>query len=113
VVVPVTVIAVGVASGLIVSVNNDAHRTPSTSFFPPATLAGQDFTPYSAQSTRGVTLSEGRVTSAAAEVVAVGAETGQLVPRAQFFVSLDNGKSWGLGTVTAAGGGTPPPGRVR
>ena len=52
------------------------------------------------------------MTSAAAEVVAVGAETGQLVPRAQFFVSRDNGKSWDLGTVTAAGGGTPPPGHA-
>ena len=112
VVVPVTVIAVGVASGLIVSVNNDRHRAPSASFFPPATLAGQDFSPYSAQSTRGVTLSQGRVTSSGAEVVAVGAETGQLVPRAQFFVSRDNGRSWDLGTVTAAGGGTPPPGHA-
>src|SRR5580704_13832395 len=112
VVVPVTVMAVGVASGLIVSVNNDKHHAPSVSSFPPATLAGQDFTPYSAASTRGVTLFEGRVTSAAAEVVAVGAETGQLVPRAQFFVSRDNGRSWNLGTVTAAGGGTPPPGHA-
>jgi hypothetical protein len=112
VVVTVTVMAVGVASGLIVSVNNDKHHAPAASFFPPATPAGQDFTPYSAESTRGVTLSEGRVTSAAAEVVAVGAETGQLVPRAQFFVSRDNGKSWALGPVSAAGGGTPPPGHA-
>jgi len=106
------VIAVGVASGLIVSVNNDEHHAPAASSFPPATLAGQDFTPYSSESTRGVTLSQGRVTSDAAEVVAVGAETGQFVPRAQFFVSRDNGTSWDLGTVTAAGGGTPPPGHA-
>jgi hypothetical protein len=43
---PVTVLAVGVASGLIVSVNNDRHHVPPpASFLPPATLAGQDFTP--------------------------------------------------------------------
>ena len=110
--VPATVIVLGVASGLIVSVNSGTHRTLPSVSFPPATLAGQDFTPYAAGSTRGVTLSEGRVTSDGAEIVAVGAETGQLVPRAQFFVSLDDGRSWGLGGTTAAGGGTPPPGHA-
>jgi len=118
--VPVTVVTLGVASGLIVSVNSSAHRAPASSGsspgtaagFPPATLAGQDFTPYAAGSTRGVTLSEGRVTSAGAEIVAVGAETGQLVPRAQFFVSADDGRSWALGRMTTAGGGTPPPGHA-
>jgi len=118
--VPVAVITLGVASGLIMSVNSGAHRAPAssgsspgtTAGFPPATLAGQDFTPYAAGSTRGVALSEGRVTSAGAEIVAVGAETGQLVPRAQFFVSADDGRSWALGRITAAGGGTPPPGHA-
>jgi len=110
--VPVTVIVLGVTSGLIVSVNNGTHRALPSPGFPPATLAGQDFTPYAAGSTRGVTLSEGRVTSDGTEIVAVGAETGQLVPRAQFFVSLDDGRSWALGGMTAAEGGTPPPGHA-
>ncbi len=110
--VPVTVITLGIASGLIVSVNNDEHRTPPASPYPPATLAGRDFTPYSAESARGITLSEGRVASSGTEIVAVGAETGQRVPRAQFFVSLDDGRSWGLGTLSAAGGGTPAPGHA-
>ena len=105
-------ITLGVASGLIVSVNNDEHRTPPVFPFPPATLAGRDFTPYSAESTRGITLSEGRVASSGTEIVAVGAETGQRVPRAQFFVSPDDGRSWGLGTLSAAGGGTPAPGHA-
>ena len=105
-------VTLGVASGLIVSVNNDEHRTPPASPFPPATLAGRDFTPYSAESTRGITLSEGRVASSGTEIVAVGAETGQRVPRAQFFVSVDDGRSWGLGTLSAAGGGTPAPGHA-
>ena len=112
--VPVTLIALGVASGLIVSANNDGRHAPSASSprFPAAILAGQDFTPYAAGSTRGITLSEGRVASAGAEIVAVGAETGQSVPRAQFFVSPDDGRSWGLGTVSAVGGGTPSPGHA-
>ena len=78
--------------------------------FPPVTMAGQDFTPYNAGSTRGITQLQGRVASSGDEVVAVGAETGQQVPRAQFLVSLNGGRSWALGTVTAADGGTPPPG---
>ncbi len=111
--VPVIVIALGIAVSMIVSANNDGHL-PSASppSFPAAILAGQDFTPYTAGSTRGVTLSEGRVASSGAEIVTVGAETGQRVPRAQFFVSLDDGRSWNLGTVSAAGGGTPPPGHA-
>ena len=112
--VAVTLIALGVASGLIVSANNDGRHAPSASSprFPAAILAGQDFTPYAAGSTRGITLSEGRVASAGAEIVAVGAETGQSVPRAQFFVSPDDGRSWGLGTLSAVGGGTPSPGHA-
>ncbi len=106
--VPVTVLTLGVASGLLVSANSSRARPAPV--FPPAVLAGQDFTPYLTGSTRGIVLSEGRVASAGAELVAVGAETGQLVPRAQFFVSLDGGRSWSLGGVTTAGGGTPPPG---
>jgi hypothetical protein len=108
--VPVAVIALGVASGVIVNANSDGRPIPSSPAFRAAILAGKDFTPYAPGSTRGITLSEGRVASSGAEIVAVGAETGQRVPRAQFFVSLDDGRSWGLGTVSAAGGGTAPPG---
>ena len=50
--------------------------------------------------------------SSGTEIVAVGAETGQRVPRAQFFVSPDDGRSWRLGTLSAAGGGTPAPGHA-
>jgi hypothetical protein len=51
--------------------------------FPSAVPAGRDFAPYLAGGTRGIVLSEGRVASADDEVVAVGAESGQVVPRAQ------------------------------
>ena len=98
--------------GLVVSANNGNPATPpaSASVFVPAILAGQDFTPYTAGSTRGVSQFQGRVASAGAEIVAVAAETGQSVPRAQFFVSRNGGRSWTLGTLAAAGGGTPAPG---
>lgn len=104
-----------ISFGIVVSVNNRGSSAPATtpfaaSAFPPVTFAGQDFTPYLAGSTRGITQLQGRVASSGNEVVAVGAETGQLEPRAQFFVSLNDGRSWTLGAVTAAGGGTPPPG---
>ena len=104
------VLVIAVAAGLVVSANSGPPRlSPS---FPSAVLAGRDFAPYLAGSTRGIVLSEGRVASAGDEVVAVGAESGQVVPRAQFFVSLDGGRTWSLGGVSAAGGGTPPPGHA-
>src|ERR1035441_241008 len=110
----VTLTVLGIAAEMIVSANN-AGRQPSSAASPrfvPATLAGMDFVPYAAASTRGITQSQGRVASSGTEVVAVGAETGQRVPRAQFFVSSNGGRSWRLGSVTAAGGGTPPPGHA-
>jgi hypothetical protein len=110
VVVPAVVLALGVASGLVV--NAKSGRLPASLGYPPAVLAGRDFTPYLAGSTRGVVLSEGRVASSGTEIVAVGAESGQPVPRAQFFVSLDDGRSWNLGGVTSADGGSPPPGHA-
>ena len=108
--VPVAVLVLGLAGGLVVHANSG--RIPAAASFPPAVLAGRDFTPYLPASTRGVVLSEGRVASAGTEIVAVGAESGQLVPRAQFFVSLDGGRTWSLGGVTTADGGTPPPGHA-
>lgn len=108
--VPVAVLVLGLAGGLVVHENSG--RGPAAASFPPAVLAGRDFTPYQQASTRGIVLSEGRVASAGAEIVAVGAESGQLVPRAQFFVSLDGGRTWNLGGVTTADGGTPPPGHA-
>ncbi|HZR53443.1 MAG TPA: hypothetical protein VFB06_28550 [Streptosporangiaceae bacterium] len=114
--VTVVALAAAISFGIFVSANNHGPAAPAATSpfagpaFPPVTFAGQDFTPYLAQSTRGITQLQGRVASSGNEVVAVGAETGQLVPRAQFFVSLNDGRSWTLGNVTAPGGGAPPPG---
>ena len=40
----------------------------------------------------------------------MGAQAGARIARAQFFVSLNDGRSWTMGTVRSAGGGVPPPG---
>ncbi len=53
-----------------------------------------------------------RVASFGGTVVAVGSQTGGDIPRAQFFVSRDDGTTWQLAAVTAPGGGAPAPGHA-
>jgi hypothetical protein len=115
-----TVIVALIATGVGVSIGVSANKrhaqaqtqvAPSPDFVP-ATIASQDFTPYAASSSRGITQSEARLAGSGTEIVATAAQTGQRVPRAQFFVSLNDGRSWALGSLTAAGGGTPPPGHA-
>jgi hypothetical protein len=106
-----TMISVGIAVVVFLGADSgNGSAAPSTASlgFPPATLAGGDFTV--APSARGITESLGRVASAGDEIVTVGAETGTLVSRAQFLFSLNDGGSWSLGTESAATGSTPPPG---
>jgi hypothetical protein len=103
--------------GVVIVVLADANSgnpapAPDTSSlgFPPATLAGSQFT--AAPNDRGITQTLGRVTSSGAEIVAVGAQTGARLARAQFFVSMDEGRSWTMGTEQATGGGPPLPGHA-
>ena len=106
-----TMMAVGVAVVVLIGANsgNGTAVPPASSLgYPPAALAGQDFT--AAADTRGITESLGRVAVSGSEVVAVGSETGSLIPRAEFFYSHNSGGSWAMGTVSAEGGGNPPPG---
>ena len=101
----------GVAVVVIADANsgNSGPAPPATALgFPPATLAGNDFT--AADSARGIRATLGRVTSVGDEIVAVGSQAGARIARAQFFVSLNDGRSWTMGTVRSAGGGVPPPG---
>jgi hypothetical protein len=108
-----TMVAVGIAVVVVVGAHSGATGpAPGTTAlgFPPATLAGHDFT--APVSTRGLTQSLGRVASDGSEVVAVGSETGARIPRAQFFFSTNGGGSWSLATESAAGGGPPPPGHA-
>jgi hypothetical protein len=78
--------------------------------YPPARLAGTIFGAGQVPLGRGVVQSLTRVASSGDTVVAVGSQAGGDIPRAQFFVSGDAGNTWKLATVTAHGGGQPPPG---
>ena len=76
--------------------------------FPPATLAGNDFT--AGASGRGITQTLGRVASVGHEIVAVGSRPARRIAAAQFYVSADDGRTWTMGTVRTPDGGVPPPG---
>jgi hypothetical protein len=106
-----TMIAVGIAVVVVVGANSGTGSSspPATALgYPPAALAGQDFT--AAADTRGITESLGRIAVSGSEVVAAGSESGSLIPRAEFFYSHNSGGTWALGSVSAPGGGSPPPG---
>ena len=112
VIVPIlTMIVVGVVVAVIAGANN-SHQgqapPPAALGFPPATLAGGDFT--AAGNGRGITEVLSGVASDGAEIVAVGSQQGARIARAQFFVSTDAGRSWAMGAVRTPGGGPPPPG---
>jgi hypothetical protein len=100
-------VAVAVISGA-----NSGHTGPTPSAaslgFPPATLAGHDFS--AAASVRGITQTLGRMTNVGDKIVAVGSQSGARIARAQFFVSGDGGRTWTMGAVKSADGGVPPPG---
>jgi hypothetical protein len=106
-----TMIIFGIAVVVIADANSGHSGPappPSSLGFPPATLAGNQFT--AAASGRGISQTLGRVTSDGSEIVAVGSQVGARIARAQFFVSLNDGRSWAMGSVRAPGGGPPPPG---
>ena len=101
----------GVAVVVIAGANSgNAGPTPPAAAlgFPPAALAGNDFT--AAAGGRGISQTLGQVTSAGDEIVAAGSQAGARIARAQFFVSLNDGRTWTMGTVKSAGGGVPSPG---
>ncbi|MGH3150290.1 MAG: hypothetical protein ACRDOB_06125, partial [Streptosporangiaceae bacterium] len=108
----VTMIVFGVAVVVMAEANSGAHPgqtpPPAALGFPPATLAGSEFT--AAASGRGISQTLGRVVSDGAEIVAVGSQDGTRIARAQFFVSADNGATWAMGAVRTPAGGPPPPG---
>jgi hypothetical protein len=105
-------IVFGVAVVVIVGANGGgAGPAPATALgFPPATLAGQEFT--AAASGRGISQTLGQVASDGNEFVAVGSQSGARIGRAQFFVSQNDGRSWTMGSVRTPDGGEPPPGHA-
>ena len=86
---------------------------PATRDYPAASLAGTRFAGPAgpkAQPGQGISQPMSRVASFGGTVVAVGSQTGGDIPRAQFFVSRDDGTTWRLAAVAAPGGGAPAPG---
>ena len=103
-------IAVGIAVVVVVGANSGSTGSappPLAAGFPPARPAAADFTGTAALAGRGVAAPLAQVASFGGTIVAVGAQTGTRIPRARFFVSADNGRTWQLGAVQAqkAGGG--------
>ena len=87
----------------------------ATRDYPAASLAGTLFAGPAgpkAQPGQGISQPMRRVASFGGTVVAVGSQTGGDIPRAQFFVSRDDGTTWRLAAVTAPGGGAPAPGHA-
>jgi hypothetical protein len=80
--------------------------------YPAARLAGTVLGGDAIQPGQGITQTMGRVASYGGTAVAVGSQAGGDIPRAQFFVSHDDGQTWGLAAVTAPGGGAPSPGHA-
>ena len=111
--IPILAMVVFGVAVVVIADANSGHAGPAPSAaslgFPPATLAGRDFT--AGASVRGITQTLGGVTSVGDEIVAVGSQSGARIARAQFFVSGDDGRTWTMGTVKSADGGAPPPGR--
>src|SRR6185312_14082183 len=110
--IPILAMVVFGVAVVVIAGANSGHAGPAPSAaslgFPPATLAGNDFT--ATGSGRGITQTLGGVASVGHEIVAVGSQAGTRIPRAQFFVSGDDGRTWKLGAVRDAAGGVPPPG---
>jgi hypothetical protein len=105
-------IVFGVAVVVIIGANSgNAGPAPATALgFPPAALAGGQFT--AAASDRGISQTLGQVASDGTEIVAVGSQSGARIGRAQFFVSQNDGRSWAMGSVQTPDGGEPPPGHA-
>ena len=80
--------------------------------YPAARPAGAVFGANAIQPGQGIAQTMGQVASSGDTTVAVGSQAGGDIPRAQFFVSHDDGRTWGLAAVTAPGGGAPSPGHA-
>jgi hypothetical protein len=110
--IPILAMVVFGVAVVVIADANSGHGGPAPSAtslgFPPATLAGHDFT--AAASARGITQTLGRMTSVGDQIVAVGSESGARIARARFFESGDGGRTWTMGAVRSAAGGVPPPG---
>jgi hypothetical protein len=112
--IPILAVIVLVVAVVVISGANGGRSSPSPSpaslGFPPASLAGSEFT--AAPGSRGISQTLGQVASDGTEIVAVGSQHGARIARAQFYVSLNGGRAWTMGSVQAPDGTEPPPGHA-
>jgi hypothetical protein len=107
----VTMVAIGIALVAAFGGGGGVGPSPATlsAGFPPATQAGNDFSTFPADQSRGIDQVLTAAASSGTQIVAVGSQTGTRIGRAQFFVSSDGGQTWSLGTEQAPGGAQPAP----
>ena len=109
----VLIVLVLVVLGLVVFGGSGGKSAgPAAAPYPAARLAGADFGASSGQQARGIFQAVSGVAASGGTIVAVGSQTGQWIPRAQFLVSADGGHSWQLAPVHAPGGAAPSPADV-
>ncbi|HEV2451959.1 MAG TPA: hypothetical protein VGS62_08525 [Streptosporangiaceae bacterium] len=104
-------LALAVAA-VLVSRGSGGKAAGSGPRYPAAQLAGAAFATDPTVAGRGIFQPVSGVAAWAGTIVAAGSETGEWIPRAQFFVSVDGGGHWRLAPVLAAGGAEPPPGHA-
>jgi hypothetical protein len=110
-VVVIIVVAGLVAGGLVLfGKKNGGPKQGAGPQYPPAARAAADFGTGPGQAGRGIFQGVTGVASAGGTVVAVGAQTGQWLSRAQFLVSTDGGQRWRLAAQRSAAGTQPAPG---
>jgi hypothetical protein len=112
--IPILAVIVLIVAVVVISGANGGSSGPSPSGaslgFPPASLAGSEFT--AAPGSRGISQTLDQVASDGTEIVAVGSQHGARIARAQFYVSLNGGRAWTMGSVQTPDGGEPPPGHA-
>ncbi|HEY3952090.1 MAG TPA: sialidase family protein [Streptosporangiaceae bacterium] len=107
----IIVVAALVVGGLVLfGSNNGTPKPAAIPQYPAATPAAADFGTGPGQVGRGIFQGVTGVAAAGGTVVAVGAQTGQWLSRAQFLVSTDGGQSWRLAAQRSATGAQPAPG---
>jgi len=95
----VVVVCAGLAFGGVELFSGKSHPAATGPQYPPATLAGHLLTASPAQSGRNIFQAVTAVAEASGTIVAGAAESGQWLPRTEFLVSTNGGKSWRLATV--------------
>jgi hypothetical protein len=98
----VVIVVAGLAVGGVELFGGKSNRPAATGpQYPPATPAGRILTTDPAQAGRNIFQSVTAVGESSGTVVAAGAESGQWLPRTQFLVSTNGGKTWRLGAIRA------------